>query len=88
MPLSIHAGGFSAEFRSWTAWWDEVTPYVLSPPFFRFPAQKHRGAQHGPSLLPRNPDESPCLGLGLRQTFQMIYSKAGRLLHACLEYPM
>lgn len=91
MPLNIHAGGFSAELRSWTcwaAWWDEVSPNVLSPPFFCFPTQKHSRAQHGPSLFPSNPDESPCLGLGLRQPFQMIHSKAGRLLHDCLEYPM
>ena len=45
-------GGFSEELRlqvCWAAWWDEVTPNVLSPTFFHFPAQKPSGAQQGTS---------------------------------------
>lgn len=32
------------------AWWDQVTPNVLSPFFFHFPAQKHSRAQCGLSF--------------------------------------
>lgn len=43
-------GGLAEELRLWAhcvVWWDQVTPNVLSPPFFHFLAQKYNGAHVG-----------------------------------------